>query len=138
MHTRNHAVDMSTKPVSTYSSHQSSYVPPMPHKSERLGFYSHNVLSGTPNENPRNAKSVPASRHIVLLFCFLVSFAICAACLQIPFLAERTDLVALLDEFASRFFDELDYVKECTNGIQIREQMKHIKQVHEKAGFAFF
>lgn len=48
---------------------------------------------------------------------------------KIPFLAERTDLVALLDEFASRFFDELDYVKECTNGIQIREQMKHIKQV---------
>lgn len=49
--------------------------------------------------------------------------------LQIPFLAERTDLVALLDEFASRFFDELDYVKECANGVAIREQMQHIKQV---------
>ena len=49
--------------------------------------------------------------------------------LQIPFLAERTDLVALLDEFASRFFDELDYVKECSNGVAIREQMQHIKQV---------
>ncbi|CAM9961683.1 unnamed protein product, partial [Laminaria digitata] len=34
-----------------------------------------------------------------------------------------TDLVALLDEFASRFFDELDYVKECSNGVSIREQM---------------
>lgn len=48
---------------------------------------------------------------------------------QIPFLAARTDLVALLDEFASRFFDELDYVKECSNGVSIREQMQHIKQV---------
>lgn len=50
--------------------------------------------------------------------------------LQIPFLAERTDLVALLDEFASRFFDELDYVKECANGVAIRDQMQHIKQVN--------
>lgn len=37
--------------------------------------------------------------------------------------------MALLDEFASRFFDELDYVKECANGIAIRDQMQHIKQV---------
>jgi len=38
--------------------------------------------------------------------------------------------VALLDEFASRFFDELDYVKECANGVAIRDQMQHIKQVY--------
>ncbi|CAN0093839.1 unnamed protein product [Ectocarpus sp. 6 AP-2014] len=44
-------------------------------------------------------------------------------------LGQRTDLVALLDEFASRFFDELDYVKECANGVAIRDQMQHIKQV---------
>lgn len=50
---------------------------------------------------------------------------------QIPFLAERTDLVALLDEFASRFFDELDYVKECQNGVAIRDQMKHMKQARK-------
>lgn len=53
---------------------------------------------------------------------------------KIPFLAERTDLVALLDEFASRFFDELDYVKECANGVAIREDMKHIQQVKARAG----
>ncbi|CAM9813165.1 unnamed protein product [Discosporangium mesarthrocarpum] len=44
-------------------------------------------------------------------------------------LGQRTDLVALLDEFACRFYEELDYVKECENGVSIREDMKHIKQV---------
>jgi aarF domain-containing kinase len=48
---------------------------------------------------------------------------------QFPFLAERTDIVALLDEFAYRFYDELDYEKECQYGIQIKKDMEHIKQV---------
>lgn len=62
-----------------------------------------------------------------LLTPFLFKKCLCNC--QIPFLAERTDLVALLDEFASRFFDELDYVKECANGLAIKEDMKDIKQV---------
>ena len=36
--------------------------------------------------------------------------------LQIPFMKDRTDIVALLDEFAGRFYDELDYNQECLNG----------------------
>lgn len=35
---------------------------------------------------------------------------------KLPFLKDRTDLVALLDEFAGRFYDELDYEQECRNG----------------------
>ncbi|CAM9313370.1 unnamed protein product [Chrysoparadoxa australica] len=42
---------------------------------------------------------------------------------------DRTDLVALLDEFAYRFYEELDYVKECENGIKIKEDMADIKQI---------
>ncbi|CAM9441310.1 unnamed protein product [Phaeothamnion confervicola] len=44
-------------------------------------------------------------------------------------LGQRADLVALLDEFASRFFDELNYQKECENGIRIKQDMAHIKQI---------
>lgn len=46
-----------------------------------------------------------------------------------PALAERLDAVALLDEFAYRFFQELDYVAECANGIRIKEQMKVLPMV---------
>lgn len=35
-----------------------------------------------------------------------------------------TDVVALLDEWAARFFDELDYVKEGNNGTNFAEGMK--------------
>jgi aarF domain-containing kinase len=45
------------------------------------------------------------------------------------YLRQRTDLVALLDEFASRFYEELDYRLECQNGIKIRESMRCIPQV---------
>ena len=48
---------------------------------------------------------------------------------KIKFLADRTDLVGILDEFAARFFEELDYRLECENGIIIRENMKGIKNV---------
>jgi len=48
---------------------------------------------------------------------------------KVPFLAERTDLVALIDEFAPRFYDELDYNLECENGIRIREAMKGINNL---------
>lgn len=46
-----------------------------------------------------------------------------------PALVERLDAVALLDEFAYRFFQELDYNAECENGLRIREQMKVLPMV---------
>jgi predicted unusual protein kinase regulating ubiquinone biosynthesis (AarF/ABC1/UbiB family) len=33
----------------------------------------------------------------------------------------RLDAVALLDEFAYRFYQELDYQLECQNGLKIRQ-----------------
>ena len=41
----------------------------------------------------------------------------------------RTDFVALLDEFAPRFYGELDYVNECDNGIKFAQIMQNITQV---------
>ena len=46
-----------------------------------------------------------------------------------PALVQRLDAVALLDEFAYRFYQELDYVVECANGIKIREQMSVLPMV---------
>lgn len=37
---------------------------------------------------------------------------------------ERVDLVALLDEWAARFFEELDYVREGNNATKFAAQMK--------------
>lgn len=36
----------------------------------------------------------------------------------------QTDVVGLLDEWAERFFEELDYVKEGQNATKFAEQMK--------------
>lgn len=46
-----------------------------------------------------------------------------------PALVDRLDAVALLDEFSYRFFQELDYVTECENGVKIKEQMKVLPMV---------
>lgn len=46
-----------------------------------------------------------------------------------PALTDRLDVVALLDEFASRFYDELDYDVECTNGERMRKDMSMLKGV---------
>lgn len=46
-----------------------------------------------------------------------------------PALSSRLDAVALLDEFAFRFYQELDYNLECENGLKIREQMKVLPMV---------
>lgn len=43
--------------------------------------------------------------------------------------SRRTDLVALLDSFAVRFYEELDYEVECANGIEVAEHMKSIPRV---------
>ena len=48
---------------------------------------------------------------------------------SLPALTDRLDAVALLDEFAFRFFQELDYNAECENGIRIKEQMKVLPMV---------
>lgn len=43
---------------------------------------------------------------------------------RFPRLLARVDLVALLDEWAARFFEELDYVREGQNATKFAEQMK--------------
>lgn len=46
-----------------------------------------------------------------------------------PALSSRLDAVELLDEFAFRFYQELDYNLECENGIRIKEDMKVLPMV---------
>lgn len=46
-----------------------------------------------------------------------------------PFLADRFDAVELLDEFAFRFYQELDYILECENGIKIAKDMAVLPMV---------
>eukprot|EP00536_Pseudo-nitzschia_multiseries_P004739 jgi/Psemu1/237901/estExt_Genewise1.C_810031 len=46
-----------------------------------------------------------------------------------PQLSDRLDAVALLDEFAFRFYQELDYNLECENGLRIKEDMKVLPMV---------
>ena len=44
-------------------------------------------------------------------------------------LAEKLDLVSLLDEFASRFYAELDYDIECANGERVRAEMAKLTRI---------
>lgn len=46
-----------------------------------------------------------------------------------PALSSRLDAVALLDEFAFRFYQELDYVLECENGTRIKKDMAVLPMV---------
>ncbi|KAL7541821.1 hypothetical protein ACHAXR_012555 [Thalassiosira sp. AJA248-18] len=48
---------------------------------------------------------------------------------RFPALSDRLDAVALLDEFAFRFYQELDYNLECDNGIKMKEQMSVLPDV---------
>ncbi len=41
--------------------------------------------------------------------------------------ASQLDVIGLLDEFAFRFYDELDYNLECDNGVKIRKQLEPLK-----------
>merc|ERR1719424_2568673 len=45
------------------------------------------------------------------------------------FIKERIDVVELLDEFVSNFYQELDYELECANGIRIAEEMRILPNV---------
>jgi aarF domain-containing kinase len=46
-----------------------------------------------------------------------------------PQIVDRLDAVELLDEFAFRFYQELDYKLECENGIRIAEDMSVLPMV---------
>ncbi|KAJ1449624.1 ABC1 family-domain-containing protein [Pelagophyceae sp. CCMP2097] len=46
-----------------------------------------------------------------------------------PALSSRLDIVELLDEFAGRFYAELDYVVECANGERVRRDMAGLARV---------
>ena len=46
-----------------------------------------------------------------------------------PIIVQRLDPVSLLDEFAYRFFNELDYNLECDNGLRIQKEMKSLPMV---------
>ena len=46
-----------------------------------------------------------------------------------PESAKRVDIVALLDEFAANFYQELDYELECANGIRLAEEMRVLPRV---------
>lgn len=48
---------------------------------------------------------------------------------KFPALSQKLDAVALLDEFAYRFYQELDYNLECENGLRIKEEMKKLPMV---------
>ena len=48
---------------------------------------------------------------------------------KFPALTRRLDAVAILDEFAFRFYQELDYNRECANGIRIKRNMEVLPMV---------
>ena len=48
---------------------------------------------------------------------------------NVPSLSQRLDAVALLDEFAYRFYQELDYNLECENGLRIKKEMSVLPMV---------
>lgn len=48
---------------------------------------------------------------------------------RVPGREGKTDLVGLVDEFAGRFYDELDYRVECENGIKIAQHMASLPNV---------
>lgn len=43
--------------------------------------------------------------------------------------SRRTDFVSLLDEFAARIYEELDYNQECANGLLVEQHMAHLERV---------
>jgi len=70
----------------------------------------------------------PAVLETVSLDLFLArEFGLIAR--NFPQLTDRLDAVALLDEFAFRFYQELDYNLECENGLRIAEDMSVLPMV---------
>jgi aarF domain-containing kinase len=57
---------------------------------------------------------------------------------RFPHLLERVDVVGLLDEWAARFFEELDYVREGSNGTRFAASMaKDLPQVRDHGGLCY-
>lgn len=50
--------------------------------------------------------------------------------------SRRTDFVALLDEFAARIYEEMDYNKECENGLRVLRDMASLERVVIPKNFA--
>lgn len=48
---------------------------------------------------------------------------------RFPDISSRLDIVDLLDEFASNFYQELDYNLECENGLRIAKDMERLPMV---------
>ena len=72
-------------------------------------------------QRPYVLETVSLDLHLVRQFgLFLRNF---------PDISNRIDIVALLDEFAGNFYQELDYNLECANGIKIAEDMKKLPMV---------
>ena len=57
----------------------------------------------------------------------------------LPLTQERVDIVGLLDEWAGRFFEELDYVREGNNATRFAEEMRQdLPQVRKLAACGCF
>eukprot|EP00930_Biecheleria_cincta_P039715 TRINITY_DN27276_c0_g1_i1.p1 TRINITY_DN27276_c0_g1~~TRINITY_DN27276_c0_g1_i1.p1 ORF type:complete len:869 (+),score=177.22 TRINITY_DN27276_c0_g1_i1:38-2608(+) len=50
--------------------------------------------------------------------------------------SRRTDFVGLLDEFAARIYEEMDYNKECENGLQVEKDMRGLERVKVPKNYA--
>merc|ERR1719424_817582 len=72
-------------------------------------------------QRPFVLETVSLDLHLVREMGYLIR--------KVDFLAQRLDVVELLDEFASRFYQELDYVLECENGVRIAEEMRVLPMV---------
>lgn len=62
--------------------------------------------------------------HDVPYICSCESFANCGRQLFVRGLQIATDVVGLVDEWAARFFEELDYINEGENATRFAEQMR--------------
>lgn len=94
------------------------------------------VYKATLADPPGAQVAVKIQRPAVLETVSLDLYLVRKAASFLQFLAavglrddRRTDFVALLDEFASRIYEELDYVKECDNGLQVEQDMAGLERV---------
>ena len=71
----------------------------------------------------QDMQSVSLQQHVAAAHCSPVMCRKIGVALR-RFPEITTDTVALLDEWATRFFEELDYVKEGQNGNIFAEQMR--------------
>jgi len=94
------------------------------------------VYKATLRDPPDTEVAVKIQRPAVLETVSLDLYLVRKAALFLRSLQEiglrdsrRTDFVSLLDEFASRIYEELDYLKECANGLQVEKDMAGLPRV---------